>query len=90
MAMSEDERTAYAIAQRVACRPMECTLAADCWVDVGGRLALNARSLSATPRCAACNGKLLLEQWRTPAGMKLPPHGRFRRAHSQGPAGARS
>ena len=92
MMMDEDERQAYAQAQRIACRPMECTLDPQCWVEVGGRVALSPRSLSATPRCLACNGKLLLEQWRTPSGMALPPHGRLltRRAHSQGPAGARS
>ena len=87
--MTEDERLIYAITQREACRPMECTLDPLCWVTVGGKPALSARSLSATPRCGACNGKLLLEQWRTPEGLKLPPHGRLMsRSHSRGPANA--
>jgi hypothetical protein len=81
--MTDDERQTYAAAQRLACMPMECVQAKDCWVAVGGREALDPRSLSATPRCAACHGKLLIEQWRTPAGFKLPPHGRLLSRHAR-------
>jgi hypothetical protein len=38
---------------------------------------LEPRSMSASPRCGACGGKLLLEQWRTPGSMGLSAHGRL-------------
>lgn len=83
--MTEEEL--YAQAQREAVRPFECTLDAACWVTCGGRATLNPMSLSKTPRCAACNGKLQLAFWRTPRDLKLPPHGRLlTRSHPRGPA----
>jgi hypothetical protein len=75
--MTDFDREAYAAAQRLACMPMECTQSKDCWVALGGREALRPDSMSKTPRCGACNGKLLLEMWSTPHGLRLPPHGRL-------------
>lgn len=84
--MSEAERLEYAQAQREACRPMECTLDEHCWVTIGGKDALQAISMTKTPRCNACAGKLLLEEWKTPRGLKLPPNGRLlTRSRSRGP-----
>lgn len=82
--MTEEET--YAAAQREAVRPFECSLSPECWVTHGGRATLNPMSLSKTPRCLACDGKLQLAFWRTPKSLKLPPHGRLLvRSHSRGP-----
>lgn len=82
--MTEEET--YAAAQREAVRPFECSLSPECWVTHGGRATLNPMSLSKTPRCLACDGKLQLAFWKTPKDLKLPPHGRLlTRSHSRGP-----
>ena len=77
--MTEEERIAYALAQREACRPMECSLDSACWVLSGAADALQhgTRGTGGAARCIACGGKLLLEQWRTPDQMGLPSHGRL-------------
>lgn len=80
--MTEEEL--YAAAQREAVRPFECSLSPECWVTHGGRATLNPMSLSKTPRCLACDGKLQLAFWKTPKDLKLPPHGRLlTRSHSK-------
>ena len=82
--MTEEE--VYAAAQREAVRPFECSLSPECWVTHGGRATLNPISLSKTPRCLACDGKLQLALWRTPKDLKLPPHGRLlTRSHPRVP-----
>ena len=86
--MTEEERIAYALAQREACRPMECSLSPSCWVLSGAADALQhgSRGTGGAARCIACGGKLLLEQWRTPDQMGLPSHGRLlTRGRSRGP-----
>jgi len=87
--MTEDERAEYALAQRLACRPLECTADPYCWVALGTKESLSER-IQGTPRCAACSGKVRISEWRTPAGLQLAPHGRLNpRGHSRGPDGRR-
>ena len=75
--MTENERQAYALAQRENCCPTECVRDPyECWSLYGGLDRLLSPANGA-PRCAACKGKILIEEWRTPAGFKLPPHGRL-------------
>ena len=66
--MTENERQAYALAQRENCCPVECMRDPyECWSLYGGIDRIMSPANGA-PRCAACKGKILIEEWRTPAG----------------------
>ena len=89
--MTTDESQAYALAQREACAPLECSHDKfECWALYGGADRLGT-AIQGTPRCAWCKGKVRIDEWRTPAGFKLPPHGRLLppRSRSQGPVNQR-
>jgi hypothetical protein len=49
---------AYARACRERCQPAECSLHLDCWVAHGTAESLDQGKRS--PRCLACDGKLVL------------------------------
>ena len=75
--MTTDESQAYALAQREACCPKECTRDPyECWSLYGGADRLGSAP-QGTPRCKWCKGKVLINNWRTPAGYQLRPHGRL-------------
>jgi hypothetical protein len=79
--MTNAEKTAYALAQRQACKPVECTAAPACWVALGTADSLSNK-IQGTPRCAACGGKVRIDAWRSPKGQEAS-----RPARPQGPRG---
>jgi len=48
------DRNGFARACREACRPLECSREAACWVEHGTRN--TCRNRGGAPRCQACNG----------------------------------
>jgi hypothetical protein len=82
------ERERYAREQRDNCRPLECCGGLDCWADLGGVERLVNHKVTA-PRCLGCDGRVRMDEWRTPAGMELQPklnRGRRRTSRSSRPA----
>jgi hypothetical protein len=67
--MTEADYAAYAAAQRAACRPIECTGAANCWSALGTSDTLMKHG---APTCDACAGIVRHENWRPPGLMALP------------------
>ena len=50
---------AYARACRERCQPAECTLHLDCWVAHGTAATLEPARGNASPRCLACDGRVI-------------------------------
>ena len=71
--MTDDERAQYAAEQRAACAPLECSHQRNCWVMIGGKDALILQSMTKTPRCAECGGKLRMDGWSMPRDLALSP-----------------
>jgi hypothetical protein len=82
-----EAQAVYAAAQRLACQPVECTQARECWVALGSAESLSDR-IQGTPRCAACGGKIRIDEWRSPNGYKASTGGgRSRGADIRGGVG---
>ena len=87
MIADPQERDRYAREQRDNCRPVECCGGIECWAEFGGVDRLVNHKVTA-PRCLGCNGRVRMDEWRTPAGMVLTQkinRGKRPPSRSQGP-----